>query len=96
MLRASASGTGKNGLLPVSALRGALIAKIGGSTADVPDPSNPTTPYGSKRVFAVGLFCVVSLAAADAGPLFVAMNDSVGSKSGHAGTLQVAVEEFLL
>ena len=89
-------GRTKDGLLLKSALRGALIGKIGGSTADLPDETNTAQPYGSRKVFAIGTYCVVTLAAADAGPLFMAMNDSTDSTSGHAGTLRVAVEEYLL
>jgi hypothetical protein len=92
----AAGGAAKTGLLLPSALRGALIAKIGGSTADLPDPAAPAAPYGTKRVFAVGSYCVVNLSAAEAGPLYLAMNDSPDSKHEHAGTLHVAIEEFLL
>ena len=86
----------KTGLLLTSAPPGALIAKIGGSTADVPDAASPSAPYGTKKVFAVGSYCVVNLAAQDAGPLFMAMNDSLDNVKHHEGALHVAIEEYLL
>src|SRR5205807_2067761 len=40
----------KSGLLSSAALYGALIGKVGGSSADVPDSSSPISPYGTKIV----------------------------------------------
>jgi hypothetical protein len=83
----------KTGLLSGGASYGALIGKIGGSSADVPDSSQPTTPYGSKKVFAVGSYCVLSLGATEGGPLFLAMNDCPDGFANHSGALSVLVEE---
>jgi hypothetical protein len=86
--------TAKAGLLTPSALCGALIAKLGGSSADVPDGSQPTAPYGNKRVFAVGSHCVISLAATEGGSLFLTMNDSPEGFANHSGELYVLIEEY--
>ncbi|HYM75664.1 MAG TPA: hypothetical protein VE377_06765 [Candidatus Dormibacteraeota bacterium] len=85
---------GKSGLLTGGALYGALIAKIGGSSADIPDASQPTSPYGSKRVFGVGSHCVISLASTEGGPLFLTMNDNPEGFVNHAGALHVLIEEY--
>jgi hypothetical protein len=84
----------KTGLLSPGAMYGALIGKIGGSSADIPDPSQPTSPYGSKRVFGVGSYCVISLAAAEGGPLFLTMNDNPEGFANHSGALHVLMEEY--
>jgi len=64
--------------------RGALIAKVGGSTADKPDATK-------QLVFAVGSECVVSLSSANRGPLFMIMNDDISQFEGHDGSLKVEV-----
>jgi hypothetical protein len=84
----------KSGLLTGGALYGALIGKLGGSSADVPDASSPLAPYGTKRVFAVGSHCVISVANADAGPLFLAMNDAPSAFAQHSGALHILLEEY--
>lgn len=84
----------KSGLLSGGASYGALIGKIGGSSADIPDTSQPTTPYGGKRVFAVGSQCVISLGATEGGPLFLTMNDNPEGFSNHSGALHVQIEEY--
>ena len=84
----------KSGLLTGGALYGALIGKLGGSSADVPDASSPTAAYGTKRVFAVGSHCVISLANADTGPLFFTMNDAPSGFAQHSGILYILVEEY--
>jgi hypothetical protein len=84
----------KSGLLTGGALYGALIGKLGGSSADVPDASSVTGPYGTKRVFAVGSHCAISLANADAGPLFFTMNDAPSGFGQHSGTLHILLEEY--
>jgi hypothetical protein len=86
----------KSGLLLNSALYGALIAKLGGSSGDVPDSTSALGPYGSKKVFCVGSFCVVSLSNTEAGPLFLTMNDSPDGFDQHNGSLFVKIEEFPL
>jgi hypothetical protein len=83
----------KSGLLSGGALYGALIGKIGGSSADVPDASSPASPYAGKKVFAVGGHCVISLGAAEGGPLFLTMNDTPEGFANHSGVLVVFVEE---
>jgi len=97
-MQAGADGTNfttaKSGLLSGGACYGALIGKIGGSSADIPDASQPTTPYGSKRVFAVGSRCVISLGASDGGPLFLTMNDNPEGFLNHSGALHVQIEEY--
>ena len=66
----------KTSLLCTTALYGALIGKIGGSTSDLPDATPGTTsPWGSKKVFAAGATCILNLALADGGTLFLTMND---------------------
>ncbi len=84
----------KSGLLTCGALYGTLIGKLGGSSADVADSSQPITPYGTKRVFAVGSRCVITLAGADGGPLFLTMNDTAEGFLNHSGALHVLIEEY--
>jgi hypothetical protein len=90
--------TKRTNLLCSSAAYGALIGKIGGSTADVPDSSAGSAgPYPGRKVFAVGSDCIVTLpSAADGGPLFLTMNDQPCSFEHHAGGLFVTVEYFPL
>lgn len=85
----------RTGLLTTTALRGALIGKVGGSTADVPDLATAVAPYGAKKVFAVGSNCIVSLNAAEGGPLYLTMNDSPDSFAEHDGALYVLIEQSL-
>jgi hypothetical protein len=77
------------GALNTSAPRGALIAKVGGSTADLAD----ATAVAARRTFTVGAYCVVSLEKTDTGPLFLTMNDDPDSFSNHDGELLVLIEE---
>jgi len=86
----------KLGLLSMAAMYGALIGKVGGSSADLPDSSSPGAPYGNKRVFPVGSYCVISIGSAEGGPLFLTMNDSPDGFAQHSGTLQVLIEEHSL
>jgi hypothetical protein len=72
--------------------QGALIGKLGGSTADFPAGSPPV--YSGARVFPVGGHTVVKLAADEIGPLYLTMNDSPGGFDKHAGHLHVLVEEM--
>jgi|SRR5882724_2039902 len=84
----------KTGALLSTAPFGAIVGKIGGSTADLPDTTAPSTsPYSGKKVFAVGAYAVVSIAATDCGPLFVTMNDSPDGFEDHSGELWVLIEE---
>jgi hypothetical protein len=96
-VRCGADGTwvtpAKTGLLSGGAMYGALIGKIGGSSADVPDTSQPASPYGSRRVFAVGSHCVISLGATEGGPLYLTMNDAPDGFASHTGAFTVLIEE---
>jgi hypothetical protein len=83
----------KSGFLSTSAAYGALIGKIGGSSADLPDSSSGAAPYGNKRVFAVGSYCLISIGATEGGPLFLTMNDSPEAFAHHSGALYVLVEQ---
>jgi hypothetical protein len=65
---------------------GALIGKIGGSTADIPDAEKDI-------VFVVGSFCVVTLTAEQRGPLFMTMNDRVAWFAHHTGELRISIFE---
>jgi hypothetical protein len=69
---------------------GALIAKVGGSTADVqPDKDK-------LLVFSAGRHCVFSVAdAAKAGSLYLGINDTAGSRSRVTGQLEVTIYEGL-
>lgn len=84
----------KSGLLSNAALYGALIGKLGGSSADVPDSTSPTAPYGNKRVFAVGSHCMIVLGTTDGGPLYLTMNDTSDGFVHHSGSLHILLEEF--
>ena len=56
---------------------------------DIPDPTQTTAPYGTKRVFAVGISCTIVVAIADAGPLYLSMNDEPLGFQHHSGELHV-------
>ncbi len=93
------AGSPASAFLP-SAPLGALIAKIGGSSADAPPPpgvvgaaavSSPGGPF----FFAVGSFCTVEIQATTKGPLFVTMNDQLAGFDLHNGTIALVVEEAL-
>jgi hypothetical protein len=72
-------------LLPGAPL-GALVGKIGGSSADKPDPTKQT-------VFAVGTDCVISVDEKTKGTLFLTMNDEPSQFDGHDGEIKVEVWE---
>jgi hypothetical protein len=83
----------KSNLMCTAAPQGALIAKIGGSSVDTPDSSQASAPYGGKKVFPVGSFCVyVPVANDPAGPLFLTMNDTPESFKLHSGVLYVQID----
>jgi hypothetical protein len=86
------------GALFTSAGYGALIGKIGGGTADIPDTAGGSSgPYANKKVFAVGSYCIVPLTtAADGGPLFLTMNDKPEEFAKHSGELMVLLEYYPL
>jgi hypothetical protein len=70
---------------------GALIGKIGGSTADLPGAETA----GAPKMFAVGSYAVYSIGA-DSGPLFLTMNDSADNFHMHNGALWVQIDECLI
>ena len=90
-------GTAKNdvgALLPTAPI-GALIGKVGGSSADCPGPLvqglAPVPAAGSPKMFTVGRFAVIKLATEDSGPLFLAMNDLLSGFPQHSGKIKVTV-----
>ena len=84
----------KTGMLYAGAQYGALIGKLGGSSADIPDSSSATGPYVNRKVFAIGSCCVISVSNSEGGPLFLTMNDSADGFAGHLGKLCVSVEFY--
>jgi hypothetical protein len=92
----TADGTGaeitrKNGTVPLTDVRvGALIGRIGGSTAD-------HVGQAEKMVlFAVGRYCVFQAPEAPkTGPLYLGVNDTSGSACHLKGQLQVQIWEAL-
>jgi hypothetical protein len=85
-----------NLLLP-TALRGALIGKLGGGSADLPESTAANTPittmYPGRRVFTVGAYCVIRVSADDSGQLFLTANDAPKEMAVHTGALHVLIEE---
>ena len=67
-----------------SALRGCLIAKVGGSAGETP---------GKGKIQAVGSFCSFEIGADAAGALYLAMNDAPKNFYKHSGTLTVTISE---
>jgi hypothetical protein len=63
---------------------GALIAKIGGSTAGKTD---------GTKLFVVGSYCVVELDDKTKGPLYLAMNNDPMSSLERSGSLQVTISQ---
>jgi hypothetical protein len=82
-----------SGTLPVaSAPPGALIARLGGSTADqTPDSATPP----SRIVFAIGRRCVFTVPAAPTGSLFLGVNDDPSRMAAVTGRLVVNIFEAL-
>lgn len=66
-----------------SALRGCLLAKIGGSAADNP---------GSDKLYAIGSYGVI-IPGESAGPLYVTMNDEMKNFTKHGGSLHITLAE---
>jgi hypothetical protein len=82
--------------LLASAAVGALIARIGGSTADMTldiGPPPPTSP--ARLVFSVGRHCVFSVPTAPIGGLFLGINDSGARMAAIIGSLSVNIFEAL-
>ena len=84
----------KTGRLYAMAPFGALIGKLGGSSADQPDTA--VTAKDGQKMFAVGSYAVIALGKDDGGPLFLTMNDSPEGFAEHSGTLYVRLEEAAL
>jgi hypothetical protein len=66
-----------------SALRGCLIAKVGGGSGDSP---------GSEKIFAVGSFAIIDVGDVS-GALFLSMNDAPKNFRSHGGSLTVSISE---
>ena len=76
-------------LLIASAAVGALLGKIGGSTADM-------KPDKDKVVlFAVGRHCVFTVEATKAGTLYLGVNDTLDCLGRVRGQLEIALSELL-
>ncbi len=71
-------------LLVGSAPVGALVGKIGGSSAD-------KGAVAGSAVFIVGSFCVIDVS--NSGSLFLAMNDRIDRLDEHAGQIKVTIRE---
>jgi hypothetical protein len=81
-------------LLCSTALVGALIGKLGGSTADHPNPAPTAPPYDGKKVFAVGSELILVMGKTDGGPLFLTMNDLIENFPNHSGKLFVKLQDY--
>jgi hypothetical protein len=71
--------------LSQDALIGALIGKIGGSSAVIKNTS----------AFVVGSYCVVEVTDTTKGPLYLTINDVPGGMANNSGTLSVSIWEAL-
>jgi hypothetical protein len=87
------SNNARTPLLSAACYQGALIGKLGGSCADVPDTAQTASPWGTKRVFTIGSFGLIFVAAADAGPLYMTINDEPKNLADNAGSLWVQIDE---
>lgn len=76
-------------MIPTASL-GALIARIGGSTADQTIESNR-----HMMLFAVGRFCVLQVPETAKGSLFLGVNDRAVCMHRVAGHLSVTISEAL-
>lgn len=79
---------------------GALICKIGGSSADGPPVSSATamttpSPVAAPLIFTVGNFCTIEIADGTKGALFATMNDQLGAFDQHDKEITLVVEEAL-
>jgi hypothetical protein len=66
-----------------SALKGCVIAKVGGSAGDTP---------GSDKLFALGSFTILDIGDV-AGALFLSMNDAPANFHSHSGAVTVSISE---
>jgi hypothetical protein len=72
------------GNLHKTALRGCLLAKVGGSGGDIP---------GDGKIQAAGSDCTFDVPEGTGGSLFLTMNDNPKRFHSHSGTLTVTVWE---
>jgi hypothetical protein len=90
----SIKGGTKTTALVTTAAVGALVGKVGGSTADLPDASTTaSTATSGRKLFAVGSYAVIALTSNDSGPLFLTMNDGPEGFATHSGSLWVLIED---
>ncbi len=95
-LRGAARESPAVGTLPVtSAPAGALIARIGGSTADQGADTPPQGGTPSRIVFSVGRMCVFTAPATNTGSLFLAVNVDPARMPGVAGFQVVNIYEAM-
>jgi hypothetical protein len=87
---AGAANTGV--LLVASAPRGALIARIGGSTADQTIDTNIPP---ARVLFSIGRKCVFTVPASPAGSLYLAVNDDPSRMAHVDGQLLVNIFEAI-
>jgi hypothetical protein len=73
-----------------SASPGALIARIGGSTAD---QTADTSATPSRLVFSIGRKCIFTVPSAPIGSLFLGVNDDPTRMAGVTGQLLVSIYE---
>jgi hypothetical protein len=72
--------------------RGALIARIGGSTAD---QTIDASDKPSRLIFSIGRKCIFTVPSAPTGSLFLAVNDDPARMADVTGQLTVAIHEAL-
>lgn len=80
-------------LMVASAHAGALIARLGGSTADLEADASTTAP--TRIVFSVGRQCVFTVPASPTGSLFLGVNADKSRMTGITGSQVVNIYEAL-
>ena len=91
----NAAAAGATGVLLVdSAPRGALIARIGGSTADQKGDS-PTATNPSRVLFSVGRKCIFNVPEKPVGSLFLGINDDPTKMASVTCSLTVNIYEAI-
>jgi hypothetical protein len=88
----TARGTTPGSPLVSSAPPGALIARIGGSTADQTVDASATP---SRVVFSVGRRCIFTVPSSPTGSLFLGVNDDPARMANVTGRLLVNIHEAL-
>ena len=74
----------EDGNLHKAAVRGCLLAKVGGSCGDTP---------GDGKIQAVGSYCVFEVPDGTSGALFLTMNDSPKRFHMHGGELKITLSD---